>query len=165
MDATTSDGLRGILFMGVGESAEFVAQAGADRELLVAKHELLLAKHGGNAIETMGDSFMAWFSDAASALDGAISVQRGIAAQFGDARRIRIGVHAAEPIPNGDFSGTDVVRASRIMGRADGGQILVSQVVTDLVEGKGYLFSDAGEFALKGYKRAVHLFDVGWEAE
>ena len=113
----------------------------------------------------MGDSFMAWFSDAASALDGAISVQRGIAAQFGDARRIGIGVHAAKPIPNGDFSGTDVLRASRVMGKADGGQILVSQVVKDLVEGKGYHFTDAGEFALKGYERAVHLYDVGWEGK
>ncbi len=40
-----------------------------------------------------------------------------------------------------------------------------SQVVTDLVEGKGYLFSDAGDFALKGYERAVHLFDLAWEVE
>ena len=64
-----------------------------------------------------------------------------------------------------DLWGTSVVRASRIMNKADGGQILVSQVVMDLVEGKGYLFSDAGEFALKGYEHAVHLFDVQWEAE
>ena len=51
------------------------------------------------------------------------------------------------------------------MGQADGGQILVSQVVTDLVEGKGFGLTDAGEFALKGYERAVHLFDVAWEGE
>lgn len=37
--------------------------------------------------------------------------------------------------------------------------------MTDLVEGKGYLFRDAGEFALKGYEGAVHLFDVTWKAE
>ena len=120
-DAGINEGRHAILFAGVEESGEFVPTDGDDRELLVAKHELLvhqaLAEHGGNAIETMGDSFMAWFSDAASALDGAISVQRGIAAQFGDARRIGIGVHAAKPIPNGDFSGTDVLRASRVMGQ------------------------------------------------
>ena len=34
-----------------------------------------------------------------------------------------------------------------------------------LSEGKGYLFHDAGEFALKGYEHAVHLFDVKWEGE
>ena len=55
--------------------------------------------------------------------------------------------------------------AFRIMGKTVDGQILVSRVVTDLVEGKGYRDSDAGEFALKGYERAVDLFDVAWEAE
>jgi class 3 adenylate cyclase len=64
---------------------------------------------------------------------------------------------------NDDLWGT--VRASRMMNKADGGQILVSQVVRDLVEGKGYGFSDAGEFALNGYEHAVHLFDVKWEGQ
>ncbi len=91
-------------------------------------------------------------------------MQRKITTHYGDDLRIRIGVHAGEPIvEDDDLWGTSVVRASRIMNRADGGQILVSQVVMDLVEGKGYLFHDAGEFALKGYEHAVHLFDVKWD--
>ena len=77
-DATTNGGLRAILFAGVEESGEFVPPDGDDGELLMAKHELLLhqalaqhellvhqvlAEHDGNAIETVGDSFMAWFRD------------------------------------------------------------------------------------------------------
>ena len=109
---------------------------------------------------------MCWFSSASSALDAAAAMQRKITSHYGDDLRIRIGIHAGEPIvDDDDLWGISVNRASRIMGKANGGQIFVSQVVTDLVEGKGYLFSDAGEFALKGYKQSVHLFDVAWEAE
>ena len=165
-------GFRTILFTDVENSTDLVVQHGDTKyRQLLADHERLvreaLAEHGGNEIKTMGDSFMCWFSSASSALGAAQAMQRKITDHYGDGLRIRIGIHAGEPIQeaDGDLYGTSVVRASRIMGQADGGQILVSQVVTDLVEGKGYLFSDAGEFALKGYERAVHLFDVAWEGE
>ena len=169
-DAPGSARLRTILFTDVENSTDLVVQHGdAKYRELLADHERLvreaLAEHGGNEIKTIGDSFMCWFSSASAALDAASAMQRKISDHYGDG--IRIGIHAGEPIQeaDGDLYGTSVVRASRIMGQADGGQILVSQVVTDLVEGKSYLFSDAGEFALKGYERAVHLFDVAWEAE
>jgi len=170
-DASPVPTLRTILFTDVEDSTDLVVQHGdAKYRALLADHERLvreaLAEHGGNEIKTIGDSFMCWFSSASAAIDAATSMQRKIMAHYGDDLRIRIGVHAGEPIvEDDDLWGTSVVRASRIMNKADGGQILVSQVVMDLVEGKGYLFSDAGEFALKGYEHAVHLFDVKWEAE
>jgi class 3 adenylate cyclase len=49
------------------------------------------------------------------------------------------------------------------MGQADGGEILVTNVVRELVEGKEYLFSDRGEADLKGFDEAVRLFEVRWE--
>jgi class 3 adenylate cyclase len=163
---------RTILFTDVENSTDLVVQHGdAKYRELLAEHERLvrqaLAEHDGNEVKTIGDSFMCWFSSASSAIDAAAAMQRAITSHYGPELRIRIGIHAGEPIQeaDGDLYGTSVVRASRIMGHADGGQILVSQVVTDLVEGKGYLFHDAGEFALKGYERAVHLFDVAWKAE
>ena len=170
--ARADDAFRTILFTDVEDSTDLVVQHGDDKyRALLAEHERLvreaLAEHGGNEIKTIGDSFMCWFSSASSALDAAASMQRKIKDHYGDDLRIRIGIHAGEPIQeaDGDLYGTSVVRASRIMGHADGGQILVSQVVMDLVEGKSYLFSDTGEFALKGYEHAVHLFEVAWEVE
>ena len=168
VDAAPVPTLRTILFTDVENSTDLVVQHGdAKYRELLAEHERLvreaLAEHGGNEIKTIGDSFMCWFSSASAALEAASAMQRKIRDHYGDGLRIRIGIHAGEPIQeaDGDLYGTSVVRASRIMGQADGGQILVSQVVTDLVEGKGYLFHDAGEFALKGYERAVHLFELG----
>jgi adenylate cyclase len=166
-----SGSFRTILFTDVEDSTDLVVQHGdAHYRALLAEHERLvreaLSECGGNEIKTIGDSFMCWFSSASSAINAAQAMQTAIMAHYGDDLRIRIGVHAGEPIvEDDDLWGTSVVRASRIMNKADGGQILVSQVVMDLVEGKGYLFHDAGEFALKGYEHAVHLFDVKWEGE
>ena len=50
------------------------------------------------------------------------------------------------------------------MGEADGGEILVSNVVRELVAGKPYTFSDRGSHALKGFEEPVRLFEVSWRA-
>jgi len=57
--------------------------------------------------------------------------------------RIRVGINAGEPIEeNDDLYGTAVIQAARVMGLADGGQILVTDTVRNLVAGKAYPFSD-----------------------
>lgn len=44
--------------------------------------------------------------------------------------RVRIGINAGEPIEEeDDLHGTAVISSARIMGAADGGQILVSSLV------------------------------------
>jgi class 3 adenylate cyclase len=78
--------------------------------------------------------------------------------------RIRIGINAGEPIAtNDDLYGTAVIQAARIMSHADGGEILVSDTVRNLVAGKDYLFSQQGEVDLKGFEEPVRLFDVRWQ--
>ena len=50
--------------------------------------------------------------------------------------RVRIGVHAGEAVrENDDFFGKNVVMASRVAGKAQGTEILVSSVLRSLVEG------------------------------
>ncbi len=48
------------------------------------------------------------------------------------------------------------------MGLADGGQILVTDTVRNLVAGKDYRFSDHGTHDLKGFEEPARLFEVGW---
>jgi hypothetical protein len=50
--------------------------------------------------------------------------------------------------------------ASRACAQAKGGQILATNVVRELVYGKGALFADAGSAELKGFDEPVHLFEV-----
>ena len=57
-----------------------------------------------------------------------------------------------------------VVVAGAGTGQAEGGEILASDVVRQLVAGKGFLFSDRGERALRGFEDSVRLYEVRWEA-
>ncbi len=109
---------------------------------------------------------MASFTSASSALDAAIAMQRAITEHFAENEtpiRIRVGINAGEPIEeDDDLYGASVIRAARVMGQADGGEILVTDVVRQLVEGKEYVFGDRGAADLKGFEVAVRLFEVRW---
>ena len=86
----------------------------------------------------------------------------------GETIRVRIGLNAGEPIAEddpdgrGDLFGTAVIRAARIAAMAHGGEILAANVVRELAEGKGFLFGDRGEVALRGFDDPVRLFEVRW---
>jgi class 3 adenylate cyclase len=77
---------------------------------------------------------------------------------------VRIGLNTGESIEEaGDYFGTAVTLAARIAARAQGGQILVSEVVR-AVGGSlaGVEFHDAGRKQLKGIKGRQRVFEVGW---
>ncbi len=83
---------------------------------------------------------------------------------------MRIGLNAGEPIAEedqdgrGDLFGTAVMMAARIAARANGGEILASNVVRELVAGKGFLFADRGETVLRGFEDPVRLYEVRWRS-
>ena len=80
--------------------------------------------------------------------------------------RIRVGINAGEPIAeDDDLYGTAVIQAARVMGLADGGQILVTDTVRNLVAGKDYRFSDHGTHDLKGFEEAARLFEMAWDSQ
>jgi len=84
----------------------------------------------------------------------------------GEPIRVRIGLNAGEPIAEQeDLFGTAVIIAARIAAQAHGGEILVSDVVRQLVAGKGFLFSDRGEAALRGFDDPVRVYEVRWQEE
>ena len=55
--------------------------------------------------------------------------------------------------------------AARIAALAKGGEVLVSDVVRQLVAGKGFLFADRGDVALRGFEDPVRLYEVRWRSE
>ena len=96
----------------------------------------------------------------------------GVAASpAGGPIRVRIGLNAGEPIAEedpdgrGDLFGTAVIAAARIAAQARGGEILLSNVVRELVAGKGFLFSGRGKTALSGFDDPVEVYEVRWEVE
>jgi class 3 adenylate cyclase/alpha-beta hydrolase superfamily lysophospholipase len=136
---------------------------------LLREHEALtreaLAAHGGAEVKTMGDGFMASFGSAQGALNCAIALQQAFGARKGEPLRIRVGVNAGEPIAeDDDLFGSSVIAAARIAAKAKGGQVLVSNVVRELVSGKGFLFSDTGEHVLRGFEDPVRVWELRCEA-
>ena len=77
---------------------------------------------------------------------------------------MRVGVHAGQPISTeGRLFGTAVHAAFRICARAGPGQILASDVVGQLVAGKGFVLTSRGRVALKGLPGRMQLYEVSWE--
>ncbi|UCH86325.1 MAG: adenylate/guanylate cyclase domain-containing protein [Dehalococcoidia bacterium] len=162
---------RTVLFTDVEGSTMLTQRLGdaKAREVLRAHERIVreaLKAHGGSEVKTMGDGFMASFSSATRALECAIAMQRAFAEHNESAEepiRVRIGLNAGEPIAEEeDLFGTAVILAARIAAKAEGGEIVASDVVRQLVAGKGFLFSDRGDVALRGFEDPVRLYDVGW---
>ena len=65
----------------------------------------------------------------------------------------------------GDLFGAAVQLAARVCARAGAGEILVPEGVRHLVAGKGFLFSDRGDVALRGFEDPVRLYEVRWGAD
>jgi class 3 adenylate cyclase len=55
--------------------------------------------------------------------------------------------------------------ARRICDHAEPGQVLASNVVRELAEGKGFLFGDIGDVVPKGFEEPVRLYEVRWREE
>jgi len=165
---------RTILFTDVEGSTALTERLGdAKAREVLRRHERIvreaLQAHGGAEVKAMGDGFMASFSSATRALECAIAMQSAFAARNEAAEepiRVRIGLNAGEPIAEDeDLFGTAVNMAARIAARAQGGEILASDVVRQLVAGKGFLFSDRGDTVLRGYEDPVRLYEVRWGEE
>jgi len=167
-------GFRTILFTDVEGSTALTQRLGdAKAREVLREHERIvrgcLATHGGSEIKTMGDGFMASFGSATKALECAVAMQRAFETRNAPAEtpiQVRIGLNAGEPIAEEeDLFGTAVIAAARIAARAEGGEILVSDVVRQLVAGKGFLFADRGEAALRGFDDPARLYEVRWRGE
>jgi class 3 adenylate cyclase len=167
-------GLVTILFTDVEGSTVLTERLGDTkaREVLRAHERIVreaLQAHGGAEVKAMGDGFMASFASATRALECAIAMQRAFAAhnEAADAPiRVRIGLNAGEPIAEQeDLFGTAVNMAARIAAQAAGGEILASDVVRQLVAGKGFLFADRGETVLRGFEDPARLYEVRWREE
>jgi class 3 adenylate cyclase len=164
----TAGGLQTILFTDIERNTELLQRLGDERwRALLRDHERAtreqLAAHGGAEIKTLGDGFMAAFGSASRAVECAIALQKICSSLDTPASslRVRIGLNAGEPIAeDDDLFGTAVTMAARIMGHAEGGEILVSDVVRQLVAGKGFLFADRGDTVLRGFDDPVRLYAV-----
>jgi pimeloyl-ACP methyl ester carboxylesterase len=113
---------------------------------------------GGSLIDQTGDGLMAAFEGPVSAIRAGRRLHEQ-AQPLGV--RVRGGVHIGEVQERGGaLRGIAVHVAARVMAKATGGELLVSETVRDIIAGSGLRFEERGLHELKGIEGARHLFAV-----
>ena len=100
-------------------------------------------------VKTIGDEVMVVGQDVGALVDWAV----GFTLLFDERPEPRIGVHYGTTLyRDGDYFGRDVNLTSRVVARARGGEVLVSDAVTDALSASPHLrFEEIGQVKLKGF--------------
>ena len=141
---------------------------------LFSEHERIvreaLKSHDGLELKAMGDAVAVSFSQVTRALECAIATQRAFAEHSDSAEepfKVRIGLNTGEPIGDDDSGRGDrlaaaIDMAERIAAQAEGGEILASNFVRDLVASGSFLFDDRGPSDQHGFDDPERVYEVSW---
>ncbi len=138
---------------------------------VLARHDELLRmaieSNNGQVVKTTGDGFHAAFDSAQDGLNACIQAQLSLQQETWPEvgpLRVRMGLHIGEAQPRGgDYYGTAVNRAARLMSAANGGQVLLTSAIAGLVADHlpdGISLRDLGEHRLKDLQRQEHIFQM-----
>jgi len=114
---------------------------------------------GGTPVKWLGDGVMLHFRRPAGAVEASLAMVGELPSA--GLPPAHVGV-AAGPVvvQGGDYFGRTVNLASRVAGRAQAGQVLVTETVAAAVPGDAVAFSDLGELRLKGFSAPVRLLEA-----
>ena len=100
-------------------------------------------------VKTIGDEVMVVAGDIQALTDWAVGFQR----LFTERPAARIGVHCGAALfRDGDYFGRDVNMAARVVARARGGEVLITDTVMEAIRDKKHLeFENIGTVKLKGF--------------
>jgi len=174
--ALSAGAFRTILFTDIEGHTPMMERLGDVKgRAVLREHERItreaLRQHAGTEVKAMGDGFMASFASAQKAIECAIALQKAFALRHAEGAlqasvepiSVRVGINAGEPlVEEDDLFGASVIVAARTAAKARGGEILVTDVVRQLVAGKGFLFADRGAIDLRGFEEPVRLYEVRW---
>jgi adenylate cyclase len=106
-------------------------------------------------VKTIGDEVMLVGQDVHALTDWAVGFQR----LYRERPTPRIGVHVGTVLyRDGDYFGREVNLAARVVARARGGEVIVTDAVMEQVKTSEYLkFEDIGEVKLKGFDQPTAL--------
>jgi class 3 adenylate cyclase len=117
-----------------------------------------IERYRGRLVKTTGDGVLATFDGAGRAVRCAVALG-GVARDLG--LEIRAAVHTGEIEWTGtDIRGVAIHEASRVLGLAGPGEVLVSAVTAGLAVGAGIGFEDRGEQTLRGIEGPRRIFAV-----
>jgi len=106
-------------------------------------------------VKTIGDEVMVVSPDRTALTVWAV----GLLERFPDRPRPRVGIHYGEAVyRDGDYFGNQVNLAHRVVGRAQAGEVLVTDAVTGSLSARGLACEAIGEVDLKGFPVATPLY-------
>jgi adenylate cyclase len=107
-------------------------------------------------VKTIGDEVMIVSVDPTTLTEWAV----GFLGLFQERPQPRVGLHYGDAVyRDGDYFGTHVNLAHRVVARALGGEVLVSRSVVDAIGTSDYLsFEPIGHVELKGFPEPAELF-------
>jgi class 3 adenylate cyclase len=157
MTVAAPSGVVTFLFTDIeGSTRRWEADAEAMRAALAAHDEVLrsvMEAHGGFLFKHTGDGVCAAFSSPRSAVDAAVDAQRELQLP------VRMGIATGEAeLRDGDYFGTVLNRAARVMAAGHGGQILVADSTAVLLSGVD--LADLGPRRLRDVSVPVGVFQV-----
>jgi predicted ATPase/class 3 adenylate cyclase len=157
MTAAAPSGVVTFLFTDVeGSTRRWETDADAMRAALSAHDEVLrsaIEAHGGFMFKHTGDGVCAAFGSPKAAVDAAIAAQHELELP------VRMGLATGETeLRDGDYFGTVLNRAARVMAAGHGGQILLADSTAGLLSGVDLL--DLGPRRLRDLPAPVGVFQV-----
>jgi predicted ATPase/class 3 adenylate cyclase len=157
MTAAAPSGVVTFLFTDVeGSTRRWEADADAMGAALAAHDEVLrssIEARGGFMFKHTGDGVCAAFASPKCAVDAAVAAQRALELP------VRMGMATGEAeLRDGDYFGTVLNRAARVMAAGHGGQILVADSTAGLLSGVDLL--DLGPRRLRDVSAPVGVFQV-----
>jgi class 3 adenylate cyclase len=143
----------------------------AAEELRTEHFELLrgsLERTAGREVKNLGDGLMVAFDSAAQSLACAVEMQQALDARNRRAEErlgVRIGVSLGDATAeDGDYFGEPVVESARLCAYAEGGQIVINDLVHRVGGAReGHSFESLGGLELKGISEPVQAFELLWE--
>jgi len=137
----------------------------------LSRHDQILRdsirQHGGKIVKSTGDGVLSVFASPTEALFATIAIQKAMQSevwQDTDPLMVRIGLHTGNAqYRQGDYYGSTVNRAARLMSIGHGGQILLSQVTYELVKEElpqDILVEELGSHALKGLTHPEQVYQI-----
>jgi adenylate cyclase len=108
-------------------------------------------------VKTIGDEVMVVSPDPAALTEWAVDLM----GHFPERPQPRVGIHYAQAVyRDGDYFGTHVNLAHRVVSRAQAGEVLVTDRVSEALRGRGLECDPIGEVALRGFPTPTPLFIV-----
>jgi class 3 adenylate cyclase len=151
------------MFTDIVGSTALAARVGDQNWLdLRSTHDHILrdsiSRFRGEEITMTGDGCLATFDGPQRAILSAMAARDELAELD---VRIRAGIHTGEiEMRDGELGGLAVNIASKVMGAAESGGIMVSSIVKDLVVGSPLRFEPRGVFQLKGVPGEWNLYEA-----